>query len=546
VTDWNFADVWDVVARSTPERWAVVQGEARLTWGDFERRSAGVARGLVSTVAGRHAKIALYLHNRPEYLETMYATFKSSLVPVNTNYRFGLDELQHLWSDSDAEIVVFDQVFTETAHLMRDRVPHVHTWVCVGDGAPEWAVAYEQWATQSPATEAPDRSGDDVFLLYTGGTTGLPKGVMWRQDDMFCNLNATALYRYPEDLPLDQVAEHLPTDPPVHLPAAPLMHGAGSITSMSALSQGGTVVLLPSRTFSAAEMLDAIENERVRTVTITGDAIGRPLAEALDAEPGRWDLSTVTYIVSSAVAFSAEVKQRIGAHAPHVSLVDTLGSSEGMGVGRSVIRHGRTATVEGDFMPSRFTQVLDEDGAPVEPGSGERGVLVVGGRQPLGYYNDPAKSDTVWRTINGKRYAVSGDYAEVMSDGSIKLLGRGSTSINSGGEKVFPAEVEDTIRSHAAVRDVAVVGVPDERFGQAVSALVELVPGESVAPEEIVRHVKERLAGFKAPRHVAFVPAIARLANGKLDYPSLHQTAREATTATETADIQQSTYTYNN
>ncbi|MEV5561039.1 AMP-binding protein [Nonomuraea wenchangensis] len=534
MTDWNFAEVWDRVAGATPSRTAVVQGSTRRSWGDFRARAAGVANGLrtAAQTRGDHGrrqqKVALYLHNRPEYLESVYAAFMSRMVPVNTNFRFGPDELEYLWTNSDSEIVVFDASLTGAVEETRRRVPSVHTWVCVGGDVPPWAESYEAWALAPEGLAATERSGDDVFMLYTGGTTGLPKGVEWRQDDMFCNLNATALHRYPENAPVDDVPALLPAEPPVHLTACPLMHGAGSITSMSALSQGGTVVLLPSRSFSAVELLDTVENERVRTVAITGDAIARPVVDALDAEPARWDLSSLVYIVSSAVTWSAEVKERLRRHCPGVKLVDTLGASEGMGVGRSVTGSGAQKPVTGDFLPGRHTEVLGEDGLPVKPGSGEPGMLVVGGRQPLGYYKDPVRSAEVWRIIRGRRYALTGDYATVEDDGSIKLMGRGSASINSGGEKIYPGEVEAVVRSHPGVRDVSVVGAPDDRFGEIVVAVVEPAADSGLSEAELISYVKERLARYKAPRRVVFVPQIARLANGKFDYARLKAQVAES------------------
>jgi len=526
MTDWNFADVWDEVAAATPDRTAIVQGDLRLTWADLRRRSTSIARSLLAGQRDRtQQKVALFLFNGPEYLESMYGAFAACMVPVNVNFRFGVDELHYLLTNSDSEVLLFDTTLQDTVARVRDRDTAVKRWVCVGPDAPEWSDRYEDWAAMAPSEkQLPARSGDDVFMLYTGGTTGMPKGVEWRQDDMFCNLNATALHRFPETSAVADLRSLLPPAPPVHLVACPLMHGAGSITSMSALSQGGTVVLLPSRSFSAEEFLDAVSAEQVHTIALTGDAIARPVVDALDAEPDRWSLDSLVYIVSSAVAWTPEVKARLAAHCPDVRLVDTLGASEGMGVGRSVTQRS-ARPIKGDFLPGRHTRVLDENGAPVTPGSGVSGLLVVGGRQPLGYYKDPDRSARVWQTIAGERYALTGDYALLEDDGSITLLGRGSASINTGGEKVYPAEVEAVLRTHRGVKDVAVVGVPDDRFGEIVAAVVEPDPSVGLSEQELVAHSKARLAGFKTPRRVVFVPEIARLANGKIDYAELRSVA---------------------
>ncbi|MEU7811745.1 AMP-binding protein [Pseudonocardia sp. NPDC049154] len=517
MSEWNFADVWDVIAAAIPEHTAIVHGDTRLSWADFHRRAAGVATGLAPEFG--EGTVALMLYNGPEYLETLYAAFMIGVGPVNTNFRYRADELEQLWSSGDVRVVVFDSTLGETVGEVRTRLGSVRTWVCVGPDGPDWAVPYEDWADRDVPPPAAKRSGDDLFLLYTGGTTGLPKGVMWRQDDMFCNLNGQALHRYREDTPLTEIPGLLPDPAPVHLAACPLMHGAGSITSMSALSQGGTVVLLPSRSFSAVEMLETVEAEGVWTIAITGDAIARPLVEALEADPRRWSLDTVRYIVSSAVAWSTEVKERILAQVPGLRLVDTLGASEGFGAGRSVTQNStRERSCIGDFLPGRHTVVLADDGRLVQAGSGETGVLAVGGRQPLGYYNDPEASAEVWKTVDGVRYAIGGDMAKIEIDGSITLLGRGSSSINTGGEKVYPHEVEAALTAHPGVRDAAVVGVPNERFGQAVSALVELTGDTPPETEELRAFVRARLAPYKAPKHIAVVDTVPRLANGKLAY----------------------------
>jgi acyl-CoA synthetase (AMP-forming)/AMP-acid ligase II len=530
VTDWNFADVWDAVAAAVPGRPAVVQGDRRHDWEAFERRAAGVAAALVGAGLGPQAKVAEYLYNDPEYLETLYACFKARLVPVNTNYRYTDDELVYLWDNADVEAVVFDAELGDRAERVRSRLPGVRLWLQVGGSrvAP-WAVGYESAAAGPGAADGGPRPGDDLLFVYTGGTTGLPKGVMWRQDDLFCVLNATAAVRYPEDGGASNVARVLAQPsrypPPRLVPGPPLMHGTGLFTAMSVLSSGGSVVLPTARHFDPVALLDLIEAEQVSELSIVGDAFARPLLAALDAEPRRWNLGSLWLVVSSGVMWSAEVKRGLLRHLPRLTLVDTLGSSEAVGMARSTSRHGQTAGTAG-FSLGPGTQVLDDDGRPVEPGSGRRGRLAFRGRGPVGYYKDPEKTAATFLVIDGERWTVPGDFATVRADGSIQLLGRGSVCINTGGEKVFPEEVEEVLKLHPAVADAVVVGVPDERFGESVTAVVEFRPGREDDPGALIAFTRERLAAYKAPKRVLAVDTLGRAPNGKVDYRRWQEHAR--------------------
>ena len=405
---------------------------------------------------------------------------------------------------------------------MRHRCPLVRLWLHVDDGSgpcPPWAAPYEDAASATPRSF--QRSGDDLILIYTGGTTGLPRGVMWQQHDLFLASNTTG---DPPEPDLAFVRNRLATPGigagPVGLPAAPLMHGTGFVFAATVLNRGGTVLTLPDPKFDSVRLLDAIAAERVTDLCIVGDAFCRPLVEALDREPGRWDLSSLKVVSSSGMMWSPAVKARLLEHAPAVLMIDFLNSSEASGLGRS-LTSARRSEAGARFKLGENALVLDDDDTVMPAGSGRPGRLAVRGRVPLGYYKDPAKTAATFPTIGGIRYAVPGDYALVEPDGSITLLGRGSVSINTGGEKVFPEEVEEAVKTFPGVRDAVVVGVPDPRFGQAVAAVVELVEGGTIERDALLAHLRGRLAPHKLPRIVMPVDTIGRAPNGKADYAAL-------------------------
>jgi fatty-acyl-CoA synthase len=485
-----------------------------------------VAQTLLDAGVEEQDKVAQYLYNCPEYLESMFGIWKAGLAPVNTNYRYADDELVYLWDNADAVAVVFHSSFIPTIERIISRVPKVRTWLWVDDdggSCPDWAIPYEKAAASHPSRASGPwgRSGDHLYMLYTGGTTGMPKGVMWRQDDLFRNLvGGTVDPRYLSDEPDLDVTRSLVNAPGlVGLPACPLMHGTGCMTQLLTLSGGGSVVTLEAHHLDVVELLDTVEREKVNMIAIVGDSFAKPIARALDAEPERWDISSLIIIASSGVMFSEQVKQQLLAHAPTTLIVDAFSSSEAVGMGQSVSSAGREASTA-KFTVSEKTRVIDEDGNDVVPGSGQMGRVAVGGFQPIGYYKDPAKSAATFLTIDGKRYSVPGDFAQVEADGSITLLGRGSVCINTGGEKVFPEEVEEALKTHDSVKDAVAVGVPDEKFGEAITAVVEPAGGP-VDEAELIAHVKSKLAHYKAPKRVLSVDTIGRAPNGKVDYKRL-------------------------
>ncbi len=522
-SEWTFADVWETVADAVPDRIALAHGDQRVTWRDFDNRADGIAAALLAAGLDRQDKVALYLHNAPAYMESVFAALKASLVPVNTNYRYTGDELVQLWTDADAVAVIFHGAFAAQAGEVRARCPDVKVWLFVDDGealCPGWAAPYEA-AAQSPVGRtalAQGRSGDDQILIYTGGTTGMPRGVMWRQHDMFMASNTT---NDSEIADHDHIRRRLGgAMSPVGLPAAPLMHGTGFVFAATILNRGGTVVTLPGKSFNVAQLLDTMSDESVTDICIVGDAFCRPIVDALELEPERWNLSRLRVVSSSGMAWSASIKERLLVHAPGALLIDFLNSSEASGMGRA-LTSAKKAAGAARFQLGKNACVIDEKGRPLARGSGQAGRVAVRGHLPLGYYKDPEKTAATFPVIDGIRYSIPGDLATVDEDGNITLLGRGSTCINTGGEKVFPEEVEDAIKSHDGVTDALVVGVPHPRFGQMVAAAVEWA--ELVAPDEnaLLDHLRGRMAGHKIPRAVMVVDSLGRGPNGKADRPGV-------------------------
>jgi acyl-CoA synthetase (AMP-forming)/AMP-acid ligase II len=525
MTGWPLADVWDVAAELRPDADALVHGDRRVSWSSFQARAAALARSLVEGGAAQGERVAQYLHNGPEYLEVSYGAYQAALTPVNTNYRYRADELVYLWENADAIAVVFHGCFADTIGPLRSSLPGVRRWLWVDDGSgpcPPWAEPYGQIVEgpSEPYTAPWGRSGDDIVMIYTGGTTGMPKGVMWRHDDLYRAFNTVG---DPDERDLDAVRRRISGSDrgPVGLPASPLMHATGYMFAVSMLSQGGTVVTLTNRHFDAAAILDALEREQVEAMAIVGDAFARPLLEALEGCASPRDLGSLTLLVSAGVMWSADTKRGLAAHLPGALLVDLLGSTEAHGLGSSVAIPGADEGPTGTFRLGPHALVIDDEGTVLGPG--ETGMLAVGGPCPVGYHKDPDKTARTFRMVDGRRVAIPGDWARVEDDRSITLLGRGSLCINTGGEKVFPEEVEEALETHDAVRDSTVVGIPDERLGEAVAALIELVPGTTSTPEELIAHVKAQLAGYKAPRKVLIVDDVGRSPNGKADYAGAHR-----------------------
>jgi fatty-acyl-CoA synthase len=546
--DWNFATCWEALADAQPDRPALIQGSRTRSWGEWDERAARLAAGFRALGLTEGGKVASYLYNSSEYLEGVLATWKCRAAPVNVNYRYLEDELAYLLENSDTEVLLFHGVLGEHVAKVADRVPGLRAIVQVDDGSPLIetargpALRYEDVIAQHEPAPRVEKSGDDLYILYTGGTTGMPKGVMWRNDDLFQSLVPTVFGlvggTLPEDgaagVPAVAAAAAAAGRTPVHLPASPLMHGTGFMSSLQALTLGGAVVTLEERTFDPDELWRAVQRDRVTQMAIVGDAFGRPMLRALESAAARgepYDISSLGLVISSGVMWTAEVKQGLLGFGSFLCF-DSLGSSEGVGFANQISAPG-TETTTARFQIGEHARVVTEDGRAVEPGSGEIGLLALGGPIPLGYYKDPAKTDATFRTFAGERYSIPGDWARVAADGTVELLGRGSVSINTGGEKVFPEEVEEAVKLHPAVADAVVVGIPDEQWGETIAAVVALHEppdgggGPGAIEDEIADAARGRLAGFKRPRHVIVVDEVPRGPNGKADYAWAKRTAVE-------------------
>jgi 3-oxocholest-4-en-26-oate---CoA ligase len=522
---WNFAKVWNTVAQARGDAPAQIHDGKVQTWTEFANRAGRLANILKQGRVSRQGKVALYLRNGPEFMETVFAIFKASAVPVNTNYRYGVEEIHHIWSNADVEAVVFHGAFTPLADALRYLCPKIALWIWVNDSngpCPEWAVDYQATTATGEGLTDKDLSGDDLVIIYTGGTTGTPKGVMWRHHDLYLASNTSG---DPAEADLAHVAARIQAakDFPVGLSAAPLIHGTGFVFAATILSRGGCLVTETGRSFDPEKLLALIESAQVSDMCIVGDAFARPLVEHLDANPELRDITCLRNVSSSGMVWSADVKARLLVYAPDAILIDFLNSSEASGMGRSIsskrAANGRPQTGS-RFQLGTNAFIIDDECRAMEPGDKRVGRLAVRGYIPLGYYKDPKKTAETFPVINGVRCSIPGDFARLLADGSVDLLGRGSTTINTGGEKVFAEEIEAAIKTCAGVRDALVVGLPDARFGQTIAAAVEAYDA-TVNAEKVIAHVRRQLAAYKAPRHVMIVQDVGRTVTGKADYPAV-------------------------
>jgi fatty-acyl-CoA synthase len=535
--EFHFATVWESIADVIGDNTAVAHGDRRFTWTQYDERAARAAAAYTAAGLGPDSKIGLYLYNGNEYLEAHFGAFKMRGVPINVNYRYLDEELVYLLDNADAEALVFHSSLGDRVERIRERLPKLRLLVEVDDGDTgrvQGAVAYESLlAAQQPMPRI-TRAESDIYMLYTGGTTGMPKGVMYDMGGLtgsFATLGFPLIGLTPPTTASDiapGVQQVVASGAGlISMPCAPLMHGTGVwLGAMIPQLGGAQVVTLQSRSLDADEILRTVQAERITNMTIVGDAFSKPIIKAIDTAAAAgtpYDLSSLRMVISSGVMWTAEVKEQLIDRVEQVILLDAIGSSEGS-MGSSISMKGLPPSTA-KFSRNPTTKVFTDDDREVQPGSDEVGMVAAGGMVPLGYFKDEAKSARTFRTIDGVRYSFPGDMAMVAADGSLILLGRGSQVINSGGEKIFPEEVEEAVKRVDGVMDCLVVGVEDDRFGQAVTAIASLAEGASVDEAAVIAGVKRDLAAYKAPKRVVFVSQVPRAPNGKADYKAAKQIA---------------------
>jgi len=523
--EFNLADLFEHAVDHFGSREYLVAEGQRRTYAEMEARANRLAHHLAAQGIGPGDHVGIYAYNSVEWVETLWAVFKLRAVWVNINYRYVEGELAYLFANADLKALVYQREFApRVANVLADLPMLTHS-IVIEDGSgvdlgPLDSVPYETaMAAGSPERDFGPRSPDDHYILYTGGTTGMPKGVVWRHEDVFFALGGgidpTTNTRV--DRPEALVERAQTRDPVTMMPIAPLMHGATQWGVMGGSFQGNKVVLVAR--FDPDRVWRLVGQERVNSIMITGDAMGRPLVEALDEPGADYDLASLVSLSSTAAVFSPAVKERLLARLPSIIVSEAIGASETGSNGYTLVQAGQTEARGPRVTAILDTVVLDDDLQPVAPGSGVVGKLARAGNIPLEYYKDPEKSAQTFVTgPDGTRFSIPGDFATVEADGRIVLLGRGSVSINSGGEKIYPEEVEAAIKSHPAVYDCTVVGVPDDRWGQRVVAVVQPREDTTITLESIQEHCRGHLAGYKVPRELHVVPSIVRSPSGKPDY----------------------------
>jgi acyl-CoA synthetase (AMP-forming)/AMP-acid ligase II len=536
--DESWATLWESVADALPEGLAVVRGERRVRWAELDERASRLAAALEDVGVRREAKVAIVAYNTPEHLEAVFAAYKLRACPINLNFRYQARELAEVLEDSESEVLVFHGSLAEQVGSARDTVNGLRAVIQIDDGSPllDGALRFEDLIQAYPPARRIPRSGDDIQLLYTGGTTGSPRGVMYRHSAAV-EMNAFAAYSLAGlALPSDAAAaarcavtlrERGLT--PTVLPASPLVHGTALNLSAAGWLLGGTIVFLESRSFDAHELWRAVEREGVTQIGIVGDAFAGPMITALEeaeANGRPYDVSTVERVLSSGAPWSLRLKRGL-AERGSMTLVETIGASEGGPTAVAVVPPG-TRAEDSRFVLGERARLLTENGTELQPGSTEVGLLAMMPPIPFAYFNDPVRSEQVFRMIGGQRYSICGDYAKQEADGSVVFLGRGSLCINTAGEKVFPEEVEAALRAHPAVLDANVVGIADEVWNEAVTAVVALRPDWSATEEEMKEAVRDRLAGYKVPKRVVFVTNIPRTPAGKAQYEWARRVATDA------------------
>jgi acyl-CoA synthetase (AMP-forming)/AMP-acid ligase II len=538
--EFNLADLFENAVDHFGDREYIVAEGKRRTYAQMEERANRLAHHLLEQGVKPGDHVGIYAYNCIEWVETLWAVFKIRAVWVNINYRYVEDELRYIFDNADLVALVHQKEFAPRIAAVREKLPQLRHAIVMDEVTTDElggldSVPYEQaLAAASPERDFAPRSADDIYILYTGGTTGMPKGVVWRQEDVFYALGGgiDPVNNTRVDQPGDMVQKGLANAGQITMmPLAPLMHGATQWGVMSGSFVGNKVVLVAK--FDPRQVFELVGQERVNAIMITGDAMARPMLEALGDSDSGYDLSSWVALSSTAALFSPSVKDEFLRRFPNMIITEAIGASESGSNGYTMVEAGKTAMKGGPTVRAiRDTVVIDDEFNPVEAGSGTVGRLARKGNIPLEYYKDPEKSAVTFVTgPDGTRYSVPGDSATVEADGTITLLGRGSVSINSGGEKIFPEEVEGAVKSHPDVYDVIVVGVPDERWGSRVTAVVEPRPGAKPTLDEIQVHCRTKIAGYKVPRELHLVDKIERSPSGKPDYRWAKDIAMETTPA---------------
>lgn len=523
----NIADLFESLSDAIPDRLALVSGARRLTFAELDERANRLAHALAArgVKAGEH--VGLFLYNGAEFVEAMLACFKLRAVPININYRYVEAELAFLCSNADLGTIFFQRELGPLVQAVRGEVPTMRLLVSVDDGSraahPAGALDYEDLLASGRTGRGFDeRSGDDLYVIYTGGTTGMPRGVMWRQEDVFfAGLQGGNPGGAPIERP-EELAELVTNNGEgmTMLPAAPFIHGAAQWGCWIGMFTGGKVVVQPGRSFEAKTVARLVQDEQVNTITLVGDAMARPLADAL--ADGAYDTSSLMVIASAGAVLSESIKKRLAELLPNTMVLNNFGATE-TGHQGSIYPSEENGRLS--FFMDDTNTVLGDDLKPIPPGSGLIGRLARKGRLPLGYYKDPAKTAATFLAIDGERWVVPGDLATIEADGRITVFGRGAVCINTGGEKVFPEEVEEALKAHPDVDDAVVVGVPDEKWGQRVAAIVQARPGADLTLSSIDAHCRKHVAGYKVPRQLQLVDRVFRHPSGKPDYGWARQVA---------------------
>jgi len=518
--EFNFADMFECVVDAVPDREALYAEGRTLTYRQLDERANRLAHHFQSVGIGQGDHVGCHMMNGTEYLETMIALFKIRAVPINVNFRYVHEELRYLYEDADLIGVVFDAEFAERVAAVLPDTPKVKHLLAVGpyDGfsLPEGTARYEEVLAAQSADRSgfPERSADDLLIIYTGGTTGMPKGVMWRQEDMFFagmggGRPAGEPFKTPEEAGENAAASGVM----VSFPAAPLMHGAAELSSFITFWSGGKVCLV--RKFSGHSALQVVQEQKANMIMVVGDAMATPILEALDEKD--YDTSSLMVLGSAGALLSQTTRDKLTARVPTLFINDSFGSTE-TGYNGSA-KPGSNAKDGLKFAINERTTVFGDDDKPVEPGSGKVGLVGQKGHIPLGYYNDPEKTAKTFRVIDGVRWVFPGDMATVEEDGTMHFLGRGSICINSGGEKIYPEEVENAIKTHPDLQDAVVAGIPDERWGQKVAAVLQVKEGRTPpTQEELEAHLASHVARYKLPRFITYVDLMQRSPSGKPDY----------------------------